>query len=400
MAWYTGILNKLNPAQPYIVEDQGSDFGSNIVAYTYQQAYDKIEAVNRGCNFLTDSAADIPVDVGKRLNNTTMNTTAVKLRKTKLDKLINYSPNPYISADEFKRNVFLDLILDGNAFIYFDGAFLYNLPANNVIVHSDKKTFVRGYTYSGKSFKSEEIIHIRDNSSSNIFRGTSRLKSAGDSITILQHMISYQTNFFKNNAIPGIVLSTPNTMSSKLKARRIKEWRVDYAISGGGARSPMILDGDFKLDNLTKSTYSDLDFEAGVTTKEEKILKAIGVPPILLDTGNNANVTPNLKLFYLTTVLPLVNKYISSLERYFGYDLKAVTQDIQALRPELKDQASYLTALTNAGIMKREEAREKIRLPASGDPEADKLIVPANVAGSAVNPAQGGKPPSEPEDKK
>ena len=36
----------------------------------------------------------------------------------------------------------------------------------------------------------------------------------------------------------------------------------------------------------------------------------MGVPPILMDGGNNANIRPNHRLYYLETVLPIVKKII------------------------------------------------------------------------------------------
>lgn len=382
---------KLNPAQETIVGDYGDTHQTSYTTITHQQAYDSLEIVNRGTNLVVDSCAEILIDVGASLG---FSTIPEKLRAKKIETLLNFRPNPYINADVFKRNIVMDLMLEGNAFIYFDGAFLYNLPSINVTILSDKKTFIKGYKYQSVEYTADEVIHIRDNSGSSIYRGASRLKSAKKSINILNNMNKYQENFFKNSAVPGLVLKTPNVLSPKIKERTIREWQMKYNPTNGG-RTPVILDGDFELDTLSNMTYKELDFAEGIKTQELKILKAIGVPPILLDSGNNANITPNYRLFYLSTVLPLMAKILSSFENFFGYDLKPNLHDIKALRPELKDEGSYLTALVNAGIMTRNEAREKIRLDEyTNGTMADELVIPANVAGSAVNPNTGGKPPA------
>ena len=60
-----------------------------------------------------------------------------------------------------------------------------------------------------------------------------------------------------------------------------------------------------------------MDFDAAMTRHNAKILQALGVPPILLDGGNNANISPNLRLFYLETVLPIVRNFNSALENIF-----------------------------------------------------------------------------------
>jgi len=381
------ILQKLNPAQERIVIDQGESYRAAPV-YTIASAYKKTEVVNRGVNLIVDSAAQIDIDIGNKISQTGI----VSIRKGKLDKLLNYQPNPYIPIDVFLRNIYLDLLMDGNAFVYYDGAWLYNLPASNVEVVADKVTFISHYKYSDQTFMPDEIIHIRENSVTSIFRGESRLRSALDSITALSRMNAFQNSVFENHAIPGLVLKSPNVLSKKIKDRMIGDWLSSYTATRGGRR-PMILDGDLQIDRLGSTDFRELDFLESVKNHETKILKALGVPPILLDAGNNANLMVNMKNFYISTVLPLCDKVIGAFERYFGYDLVAVKQNVLALRPDLKQEGAYLTALTNAGIMTRNEARESIRLaPKTDDASADQLIIPANIAGSAVDRNQGGAP--------
>ena len=46
----------------------------------------------------------------------------------------------------------------------------------------------------------------------------------------------------------------------------------------------------------------------------------------------------------------------------------------------------------NGGVVTPNEARVELRYAKVIDAEADKLRVPANIAGSAADPSQGGKP--------
>jgi len=139
-----------------------------------------------------------------------------------------------------------------------------------------------------------------------------------------------------------------------------------------------------------------MDFDTSIKTHDAKILKALGVPPILLDGGNNANISPNLRLFYLETILPIVIKLTSGLERFFGYDISPITSTVSALQPEIKDIATYHSTLVNSGILTPNEAREELRYAKL--PGSDELRIPANIAGSAANPSEGGAPkkPKEP----
>ena len=91
--------------------------------------------------------------------------------------------------------------------------------------------------------------------------------------------------------------------------------------------------------------------------------------------------------------MPINRALCSALERYFGYDIEPITTGVSALQPELKEIAGYYTTLVNGGVIAPNEARIELRYEAK--PGHDDLRVPANIAGSAANPSQGGKPPTK-----
>ena len=212
----------------------------------------------------------------------------------------------------------------------------------------------------------------------------------------LSSLVEYQTNFLNNGTIPSLVLTTPNPLSDRVKTRVREEWRLNYSVKRGGKR-PIILDGDWAINQLGASTIKEIDFEVSVKVLESRILEALGVPPILLNSGNNANVNPNILLFYRMTVLPLVNKVNFAFERFFGYNLKAIEADIAALRPDLNATANYWSTLVSMGIISRNEAREALRFEKDNGERSDELVIPANIAGSAEDSTTGGRPSGDEE---
>lgn len=335
---------------------------------------------------IVSAAAGLDYDIKDKLPESVV----IGVRQKTLYQLLNYRPNPYQSIQEFRTSIFTDFILEGNIFLYWDGAFLYHLPANKVSVLPDDKTFVKGYLYNNvTSFTSNEIIHIKDLSSDSVYRGSSRLAAAKRSMDILYKMQSFQDQFFENGAVAGIVLETDNTLSQLAKDKTVEKWRSQYSPKNG-ARKPLILDSGLKLKNIATTNFKDLDFDVSIDTHSTKILNTLGIPPILLDGGNNANIAPNLRLMYLETVLPILKKYISALERFFGYDIEAITSNVSALQPDIKEIASYHTTLVNGGIITPNEARQELRYEKLDG--LDDIRVPANIAGSAVDPSQGGAP--------
>jgi HK97 family phage portal protein len=396
MAWYDRFIGaseeKLNPAQFVISRNEGMTIDTREIVTNYRNAYEQLEIVNRAVNMIVDDVSEIPFRVDEKITGT----TGVKknVRKSKVNILLNVEPNPFQDISSFKRNLIIDLLIDGNIFVYFDGAHLYHLPADKVTIHSDEKQYISHYTFENSvDYSVDEIIHVKENSFNSIYRGVPRLKPAYRTMQLLGNMRAFQDNFFKNGAVPGLVLKSPNTLSEKIKERMLQAWTMRYNPTTGGRR-PLILDGGLEVSTLTNINFKELDFQTSITANEKIILEAMGIPPILLDGGNNANIRPNHRLYYLETILPIVKKLGYAMERYFGFSLSEDVTDIPALQPELRDQAAYYATLVNTGIISPNEARVALgKEPVDG---FDDPRVPANIAGSAVNPEEGGRPEESP----
>ena len=393
MAWYNfwqsekpDTEEKLNPAQPYY--DHKTEPSREKVV-NYERAYEDLEIVNRGVNLIVDDASEIPIAVTGQVQG--MSSVVKGIKRSRVDLLLNKEPNPFQDISTFRRNLITDYLLDGNIFIYFDGVHMYHLPANKVTIHASDTTYIEKFTFNEQvSYKPSEIIHVKDNSFYSIYRGVSRLKPALRTMILMRSMRDFQDNFFKNGAVPGLVLKSPNTLSEKIKERMIQSWSARYRPDAGGRR-PLILDGGIEIDSVANVNFKELDFQSAIAENEKIILKALGVPPIMLDSGNNANIRPNMRMYYLETILPIVRKINFAMERHFGFKCQEDITNIPALQPELRDQSQYYSALVNTGIISPNEARDALGFdPVEG---YDDLRVPANIAGSASNPDEGGRPP-------
>ena len=391
MAWYDRLfgknveadMEKLNPIQQYFGADKISSLETH---QSYEKYYETLEIVNRGVNMIVDDVSEMKSVIE---SEQAFPGVVAGVRRSKVDKLLNVQPNLFQDISSFKRNLITDYLIDGNIFIYFDGAHLYHLPADNVTIHADSKTYIEKYTYNDVDYSPDEIIHIKENSFHSIFRGTSRLKPALRTMQLTASMRAFQDNFFKNGAVPGLVLKSPNTLSEKIKERMLQSWSVRYKPDAGGRR-PLILDGGIEVDSLSNVNFKELDFQSSIEENEKIILKALGIPPILLDSGNNANLRPNMRLYYLETILPIVRKINYAYSRFFGFEVHEDATDTPALQPELRDQSQYYSALVNTGIISPNEARHALGFDHLDG--HDDLRVPANIAGSAANPDEGGRP--------
>lgn len=398
-----GLLTNLQIAwkhrgQPLIQEDEGKNRSSEKFKFFFDKSYDHIEVVRRGVDLIVDAASEIDVNITSSLPGNPVHSGTGRVRQKTLLGKLNFRPNENEDISSYRRELFMDFLLTGNIYQYWDGQNLYHLPSKQIEIYTDKKRKVSHYMMNGKvKFMPWEIIHTKDNAGDTIYEGKSRLLSTKESIVILRKMLKFQETFFENGAVPGLVIQTPNILGDKIKQKLLASWKARYNPESGG-KSPMILDGDLKVNPLSQTKFSELDFEDSVRSHELKVLKALGVPPILLDSGNNANIRPNIQLFYEATVLPIVAKLISSYERFFAYDMEPDVAKVRALRPELREAAQYYQGLVNTGIMTINEARAELRLDLSDEEHADELRIPANIAGSAADPSEGGRPPGEESD--
>lgn len=401
------ISNKLNPAQPAIAMEAGKTV-SPADTSDYIDAYREIEIVHRCLDLIVGACVEIPFVVESE---------SLRSPTDKVNKVLNRFPNAEQDRNKLFRKAYLDYFIDGNVFFYYDATEnnLYHLPANRVTIVPDEKTYIKAYVYNFGtiSFTSEsirekkqytyspkEIIHIKADSTTSEFRGDSKLQAITRLIELYYSLIDFQKQFFKNNAVPGIVLQTDNVLSDHVKKRLLDHWRVAYNTAFQGARSPAILDGGLKVDKLGTASFSELDFEASVDRVQQDIAKALGVPYTLIKSGNNANLEANEKVLYTHTVLPVVELFSSAFQLFFSsagsapMDIYPDKNSILILQPDLKTQATYYSTLVNSGILTPDEAREAIRYAPKGG-EMDKIRIPQNITGSATRPNTGGRPPSK-----
>jgi len=349
-----------------------------------------------------DSCSEVTYDVKEKHAGVISHGTGV--RKDQLQKLLNVQPNPYMDVNLFRRLVFMDLIMEGAAYIFWDGAGLYPLPASQMEVVMDKKKFINKFVFAGKDdYRPDQIIFIKDNAyyaNTVMTSGYSRLASSLASIKRLRKLATFKEKFYDNGAVLGLVIETDQLLSKKHKQRYEEETSIRYNPSTGKS-SVLVLDGGFKAKSVSNTSFRDMGTKEDQDDLRVSIATAIGIPPILFDSGNNANIRPNLDLFYSMTVMPTLRKAEAAIEFFFGYDVKLMTEDVMALAPDKKIQADYVSALVNNGIITGNEGRGMLRLVELTDEEMTKIRIPQNIAGSGtgVTGQTGGKPPAKEEKK-
>lgn len=395
--WREGIVSeKANRGQSIIKDQEDKSDRASRKPYTAARAYERIEILNRCVNMIVDSAAQVDFVVGDQIKSITTYATA---RAKQLENLLNVRPNPFMDTSTFRRLLATDMLFEGAAFIHWDGTSLYHLPASLVQVVADSKKYINKFVFNNMiEFKPDEVIFIKDNA----YRGSgvaqislqTRLSAVMNSLDRREKMLEFKEKFLDNGTVIGLILETDEILNKKLRERKQEELQLDYNPSTGNA-SVLILDGGLKAKPYSQiSSFKDLDFEQDLARFEKNVCVTLGVPQVLIDGGNNANIRPNIELFYYMTIIPLLSKMESSLRFFFGFEIDLSTKRVAALRPDLDAQAKQLTALVNNGLLTGNEARVELDRAPINEDQMNKIRIPANVAGSAtgLSGQEGGRP--------
>lgn len=359
--------------------------------------------VNRGVNMLIDSCAAVDFDVKEKRNYTTYGSG---IKGTTLNRLVNERPNMFMDPSTFWRLVYTDFLLEGWAFIHYnkEEQALYYLPAASMEVIADSKYYINHFLFDGTvKYGPDEIIFLKDNAyqggHATQITGYPRVLSALSSIIRKDKLEHFKEKFFDNGTVIGMVVETEQLLNKRLKERYKEEIKIDHNVRNGKSNI-VILDGGMKAKSVQNTSLKDLGIDEDLSRFDKNICTALGIPTILMEGGNNANIRPNIELFYYLTIIPLVEKVEHALEFFFGFDIKLDTSNVVALTPDREKESKELSAKVNNGIITGNEARSTLRMPMLDDEAMNKIRIPANVAGSGtgVTGQEGGAPSSEDND--
>lgn len=394
------IVEKLNPSQPDIAANESDARRSNVKPFTTRRAFQEMAIFNRSVNMLIDSAAEVAFDVKDSRRHTSYGSG---IKGKTLTKMLTYRPNMFMDAGTFWRLIYTDMVLEGWAFMYYDKTeeSIYHIPASEMTVYADKKYYINKFVHDGGTeYSPDEIIFIKDNSfhvgGSSQISGFSRAMSALKPVLRKEKLEHFKEKFFDNGTIIGITIETNQNLSTRAKERKREEIRLDHNPRNGKS-NVLILDGGAKAKSMQSTSLNDLGIDSDMERFDAEINTALGIPQVLIDGGNNANIRPNIDLFYYMTILPMVKKVEKALEFFFAFDIKLDTSDVLALSPDKEAQSKQLSSKVNNGIITGDEAREELRMEPMGTPEMTEIRIPQNVAGSntGVTGQEGGKPKEE-----
>lgn len=277
-------------------------------------------------------------------------------------------PNPLTTGAEYFEHTQAYKDLAGEAFWYLQKpesakgrglvkvAGMWMLRPDWITVNPAADGTVKDYTYQANGLSpitipADQIIHHKEFNPTNPYRGMGVVEAIAWTIDQDQYAERYNTKFFKNNAAPGIVLSSENRLGDEVIKRMRTQWNAEF---GGPdkAHKLAILEGGLKITPFAMS-QKDMEFLAGQGFTRDKILAAFQTPKTILGmteavTVSNADATD--RIFAKRVVKPAMQRIVDVLNEkllpLYGEDLFFEFDD-----PTPEDRITQVDAWTKlAGI--------------------------------------------------
>ena len=306
-----------------------------------QQGYLRNELVYRGLNMLAGAIAEAPLRVYNRAGRA--------LDGHPLRVLIK-RPNPFMGEHLLWETTVLYLYLSGNAFWVKvrsrSGRVVevWPLRPDRIRIIPDDRRFVAGYIYEigGHQYPLDtaDIVHFKFPHPIYDYWGLSPLQAALRRIVIDNETADFTKVLLQNNATPSIAVTTQNAIDQATADRLSIRWREKFG--GRNRGGPAFLQAGMDIKTIGLS-MKDLAFPELDASSQQRVLVAIGVPPVLLgQEATFSNYAQARMSFYEDTAEPLQSRLDDRLESdllYADFDasreleLKFDTSKVSALRP-------------------------------------------------------------------
>lgn len=257
---------------------------------------------------VSEDMGKLPVHVYKDENG-----AKIPVDSDNIAYILRKKPNHYMTPFEFYEAIIWDVKIHGDFIAFISrssrGEVLEILPLDPRSIQILKNPSSGLFQYSAtklngeqKTFKREEILHIRDGVDKD-GKGRSRIKQAADAIGLEVEAEGVLARLFKNGLRLSSVVSHPASLSDKAR-ERLRDY-ITKKMSGPRQGEPLVLEEgvDWKPSQMTTKDAQLLElreFQRGV------ILSIFRVPPHklgLMTGATHSNMEIQERAYWTDTIL-------------------------------------------------------------------------------------------------
>ena len=333
----------------------------------------KVSAVWACVQLISNSVASLPLNAYRYTRD------GQEMLKSKhfLTDLLQYQPNQYMKARDFRLAMTVQMALWSNAYaeIVRSGDRIVGLmplrPGRMTpfIMPDGELTYHYSVDQGVKIYAKQSILHLKGFGTDGIV-GAERNNFARETYGLSVSADTYAAKQFANGGRPGGVLTIDQVLKPEQR-EKVRELYSNMSEGSQNANKLWVLEGGMKYEALD-FTADQMQMIATRTHQLSEVARFFGVPDVMIGAGSNTSSAwpasfEQQMLYFLNFT---IQAYLDEWECAIHDALLPRNSDIfvdhdvsNFIKMDSTSKANYLAKLVQNGLATRNEARKVLRLP-------------------------------------
>lgn len=326
---------------------------------TKQQAM-SIPVVTKSVNWIASAISGLPIKMYKRTNKGYVEV----YDDYRLPLLNNYSGN-CMTANDLKKQLITDLLLDGNGYAYISKLGnkiekLSYIPTNKLTYTEsvDNINKIVNIWVDGKQVQDYNVFRLVNNTKNGV-SGIGFVSDCQDLLSTILGSLQYENSSISSGVRRGFLKS-----KSKLDKDKMDELKQAWKrLTNPNQSDVLVLNAGIEFEDAS-STATESQLSQNKTINMHQILAYFGLPTNFFEGANSDSYLTAVRI----AVLPIVKQLVTALNNYLlleseKQDLKFDIDTSELLRINANERfTAYQTGLSS-GILTIDEVRRMENLP-------------------------------------
>lgn len=340
------VLNGLNPLV-------------NGKTITKQQAM-SIPVVTKSVNWIASAISGLPIKMYKRTDKGYVEV----YDDYRLPLLNNYSGN-CMTANDLKKQLITDLLLDGNGYAYISKLGnkiekLSYIPTNKLTYTEsvDNINKIVNIWVDGKQVQDYNVFRLVNNTKNGV-SGIGFVSDCQDLLSTILGSLQYENSSISSGVRRGFLKSKAKLDKDKMDELK-QAWK---RLTNPNQSDVLVLNAGIEFEDAS-STATESQLSQNKTINMHQILAYFGLPTNFFEGANSDSYLTAVRI----AVLPIVKQLVTALNNYLlleseKQDLKFDIDTSELLRINANERfTAYQTGLSS-GILTIDEVRRMENLP-------------------------------------
>lgn len=326
---------------------------------TKQQAM-SIPAVTKSVNWIASAISGLPIKMYKRTDKGYVEV----YDDYRLSLLNNYSGN-CMTANDLKKQLITDLLLDGNGYAYISKLGnkiekLSYIPTNKLTYTEsvDNINKIVNIWVDGKQVQDYNVFRLVNNTKNGV-SGIGFVSDCQDLLSTILGSLQYENSSISSGVRRGFLKSKAKLDKDKMDELK-QAWK---RLTNPNQSDVLVLNAGIEFEDAS-STATESQLSQNKTINMHQILAYFGLPTNFFEGANSDSYLTAVRI----AVLPIVKQLVTALNNYLlleseKQDLKFDIDTSELLRINANERfTAYQTGLSS-GILTIDEVRRMENLP-------------------------------------